>query len=49
MDKRRILVVEDERPVAKHIENMVRGLGYDVTAVFDNCVRCFREKNFSCE
>jgi CheY-like chemotaxis protein len=33
MDKRRILVVEDERLVAKHIENMVRGLGYDVTGV----------------
>jgi len=33
MDKRRILVVEDERLVAKHIENMVRGLGYDVAAV----------------
>jgi diguanylate cyclase (GGDEF)-like protein/PAS domain S-box-containing protein len=33
MDKRRILVVEDERLVAKHIENMVRGLGYDVAGV----------------
>ena len=33
MDKKRILVVEDERLVAKHIENMVRGLGYDVAAV----------------
>ena len=33
MNKRRILVVEDERLVAKHIENMVRGLGYDVAAV----------------
>jgi len=33
MNKRKILVVEDERLVAKHIENMVRGLGYDVAAV----------------
>ncbi len=33
MNKRRILVVEDERLVAKHIENMVRGLGYDVAGV----------------
>jgi diguanylate cyclase (GGDEF)-like protein/PAS domain S-box-containing protein len=33
MNKTRILVVEDERLVAKHIENMVRGLGYDVAAV----------------
>jgi diguanylate cyclase (GGDEF)-like protein/PAS domain S-box-containing protein len=33
MDKRRVLVVEDERLVAKHIENMVRGLGYDVVGV----------------
>lgn len=33
MDKRRILVVEDERLVAKHIENMVRGLGYEVAGV----------------
>src|SRR4030042_6322703 len=33
MNKRRILVVEDERLVAKHIENMVCGLGYDVAAV----------------
>lgn len=33
MDKRRILVVEDERLVAKHIENMVRSLGYEVSGV----------------
>ncbi len=33
MNKRRILVVEDERLVAKHIENMVRGLGYEVAGV----------------
>jgi diguanylate cyclase (GGDEF)-like protein/PAS domain S-box-containing protein len=33
MDKRRILVVEDERLVAKHIETMVLGLGYDVVGV----------------
>ena len=33
MNKRQILVVEDERLVAKHIENMVRGLGYDVAGV----------------
>jgi diguanylate cyclase (GGDEF)-like protein/PAS domain S-box-containing protein len=33
MNRRRILVVEDERLVAKHIENMVRGLGYDVAGV----------------
>ncbi len=30
MNKRRILVVEDERLVARHIETMVLGLGYDV-------------------
>jgi len=33
MNKRRILIVEDERLVAKHIENMVRGLGYEVAGV----------------
>jgi diguanylate cyclase (GGDEF)-like protein/PAS domain S-box-containing protein len=33
MNKRRILVVEDERLVAKHIENMVRGLGYEISGV----------------
>jgi diguanylate cyclase (GGDEF)-like protein/PAS domain S-box-containing protein len=33
MNKRRILVVEDERLVARHIENMVRGLGYQVAGV----------------
>ncbi len=33
MDKRRILVVEDERLVARHIETMVLGLGYDVIGV----------------
>jgi diguanylate cyclase (GGDEF)-like protein/PAS domain S-box-containing protein len=33
MNRRRILVVEDERLVAKHIENMVRGLGYVVAGV----------------
>jgi len=33
MNKKRILVVEDERLVAKHIENMVWGLGYEVAAV----------------
>jgi diguanylate cyclase (GGDEF)-like protein/PAS domain S-box-containing protein len=47
MDKRRILVVEDERLVAKHIENMVRDLGYDVTAVVatgEDAVRTALEK-----
>ena len=33
MNKRWILVVEDERLVAKHIENMVRSLGYEVAGV----------------
>lgn len=48
MDKRRILIVEDERLVAKHIENMVCGLGYDVAAVEasgEDAVRTALEKS----
>jgi len=48
MNKRRILVVEDERLVAKHIENMVCSLGYDVAAVEatgEDAVRTALEKS----
>ena len=33
MEKHKILVVEDERLVAKHIETMVKGLGYEIVGV----------------
>ncbi len=33
MSKIRILVVEDESLVARDIQNMLRGLGYDATRI----------------